>query len=515
MKRYFKTLFFCALLPLIFSACSNLIVSDDKSQNGDQLSSDGKVAVTFGINDGISRSAFPTFETADLTSILINYYQGDSSEGELVGSWDSYADMRKSSFAFKPGSCYFEIYAAIQDNCFYDKKPFTIAEGNNSVNFSPVLLNVEDLQGLQVGMGSVKINLSYPPTNVAVVTGGLYTLDGDPVPGFYDRPLAKKDDGNVSYQKSNVPCGMYLVTFKFYYDTEKTGLMGTYREYAYIAANLTSASNCVLQALEGLYTITLNFNGGALKANQTFTEKYTRHTDDITLPEPIKSGYVFDGWYEKPDFSDARVYGIPSGSTGEKVFYAKWTEADKVTVTFYANGGSITTREQEMSKGTLTALMTAAELGLSAPSGRTFLGWAESATDTEAAYLDGQYVRFSSDNTLSTPCGRLALLTMTKQRTRTRTVCPTTMKLQNILPIPPAPTQTVTAGRTAKKCECTTPTRSRSAPSSLTRQIWKLPLTESPRFTTSTRLRKERPKPNLARKTKERPAALQPQERTR
>lgn len=399
MKRYFKTLFFCALLPLIFSACSNLIVSDDKSQTGGQLSSDGKVAVTFGINDGISRSAFPTFETADLTSILINYYQGDSSEGELVGSWDSYADMRKSSFAFKPGSCYFEIYAAIQDNCFYDKKQFTIAEGNNSVNFSPVLLNVEDLQGLQDGMGSVKINLSYPPTNVALVTGGLYTLDGDPVPGFYDRPLAKKEDGNVSYQKSNVPCGMYLVTFKFYYDTEKTGLMGTYREYAYIAANLTSASNCVLQALEGLYTITLNFNGGALKANQTFTEKYTRHTDGITLPEPIKSGYVFDGWYEKPDFSDARVYGIPSGSTGEKVFYAKWTEADKITVTFYANGGSITTREQEMSKDTLTALMTAAELGLSAPSGRTFLGWAESATDTEAAYLDGQYVRFSSDNT--------------------------------------------------------------------------------------------------------------------
>lgn len=402
MKKYFKALFFCALLPLAFSACSDLVASGGNLQNAvqGQASGDGKAVITFDIGNGIAKSAFPAFKTEDLSSIIIYHYQGESSEGELVGSWDSYAQMQKASFEFKTGSRYFEIYAAIQDSCFYDKKLVNITSGTNSVSFSPVFISFEDWQTLQGGSGSVKINLRYPTANVNLVTGGLYKLDGSPVPGFNDQELTQKDGGNVSYEKTGVPSGTYLVTFNFYADAEKTRLLGTYREYAYIAASLTSVSDCEAAALGGLFAITLNFNDGQLKAGQAAPANYTRRTQDISLPEAVRSGYVFDGWYETSDFSGGRVYGIPSGSAGDKVFYAKWTSSPKVTVTFNANGGSVTTGSQEMPKDALTALKSASELGLSAPTGKIFLGWAESDGAAQAKYSDGQLVKLSEDTTL-------------------------------------------------------------------------------------------------------------------
>jgi uncharacterized repeat protein (TIGR02543 family) len=51
---------------------------------------------------------------------------------------------------------------------------------------------------------------------------------------------------------------------------------------------------------------------------------YTVESETITLAEPTRAGYTFDGWYDDGDFSEG-VTEIPAGSTGTKTFYAKWT----------------------------------------------------------------------------------------------------------------------------------------------------------------------------------------------
>lgn len=53
-------------------------------------------------------------------------------------------------------------------------------------------------------------------------------------------------------------------------------------------------------------------------------ERYTIASMALALPTPIRAGYHFLGWYEVADFSGAPVTAIPSGSIGDRVYYARW-----------------------------------------------------------------------------------------------------------------------------------------------------------------------------------------------
>ena len=47
-------------------------------------------------------------------------------------------------------------------------------------------------------------------------------------------------------------------------------------------------------------------------------------TETITLKDPVKTGYAFDGWYKTEDFTGEAVTEITQGSTGNITLYAKW-----------------------------------------------------------------------------------------------------------------------------------------------------------------------------------------------
>jgi len=70
------------------------------------------------------------------------------------------------------------------------------------------------------------------------------------------------------------------------------------------------------------YTITYNLNGGTASG---LADKYDG-TEDLVLGNPTREGYTFAGWYENEDFSGDVVEKIVKGTTGNKVFYAKWEE---------------------------------------------------------------------------------------------------------------------------------------------------------------------------------------------
>jgi len=67
-------------------------------------------------------------------------------------------------------------------------------------------------------------------------------------------------------------------------------------------------------------------------------------TEEIILPTPYKEGESFAGWFDNVDCIGSRVISIPSGSTGDKVFYAKFGEYIPPCSEVWAMVAGITTK---------------------------------------------------------------------------------------------------------------------------------------------------------------------------
>jgi uncharacterized repeat protein (TIGR02543 family) len=90
------------------------------------------------------------------------------------------------------------------------------------------------------------------------------------------------------------------------------------------ASNLTFTAQWIVQAAS--YTITYDLDGGSVAtANPT---SYTAESADITLNNPIKSGYEFEGWTWDEQAEPQASVTIPSGSTGDRAYTANWTIVD-------------------------------------------------------------------------------------------------------------------------------------------------------------------------------------------
>ena len=130
------------------------------------------------------------------------------------------------------------------------------------------------------------------------------------------------------------------------------------------------------------YTITYNLNGGTNPANAPTSYNVT--SSAITLPTPTKAGYTFAGWCDDSGLTSNCATGrtIPTGSTGNKTFYAKWT-GNTIILDWDENGGS------EIPNGTCTY---GGDLTLPAePSrtGYTFNGWSAGNTIVGGTAIGG------------------------------------------------------------------------------------------------------------------------------
>ena len=124
------------------------------------------------------------------------------------------------------------------------------------------------------------------------------------------------------------------------------------------------------------YTITFNLNGGSLSN----APKEYDGSIDVLLPSPTKEGYDFDGWYETSDFSDSIVSKIEKGATGNKVFYAKWSEIpapETYCITFITNGGILLEYVISYDETQEVVLPTPTKVGY------TFDGWYETSDFTD------------------------------------------------------------------------------------------------------------------------------------
>ena len=144
--------------------------------------------------------------------------------------------------------------------------------------------------------------------------------------------------------------------------------MGTNSEYTLYAIWTTAD-----------YRIDYVLNGGT--NSNSNPAGFDINDNTITLAEPTRNGYTFLGWFSDTNFQTP-CNTIPSGSTGNKTFYASWS-ANENTVHFNANGGSgsiadlkiKTDASAKLTKNTITR------------DGYTFKGWSTIA-DGSVEYAD-------------------------------------------------------------------------------------------------------------------------------
>lgn len=90
-------------------------------------------------------------------------------------------------------------------------------------------------------------------------------------------------------------------------------------------AGTTLKANITLTASWTAKTYSITYYGVDDAENPNDTAKYTIESEALTLADASKDGYTFKGWFTTETFEEGtEVTEIAAGSTGDKVFYAKW-----------------------------------------------------------------------------------------------------------------------------------------------------------------------------------------------
>ena len=99
--------------------------------------------------------------------------------------------------------------------------------------------------------------------------------------------------------------------------------------------------------------------------------------DNITLKDPTKTGYVFDGWYKEDSFT-TKVTNITKGSTGNITLYAKW-DLETYTITYELNGDDVNPAQNAKSNPAKYNIETAVTLADPTRNFYEFAGWFNNA----------------------------------------------------------------------------------------------------------------------------------------
>jgi uncharacterized repeat protein (TIGR02543 family) len=197
-----------------------------------------------------------------------------------------------------------------------------------------------------------------------------YTVTYDPNGGDVTPPSATVDEGS----SVTLPVPSYSgYTFSGWYDediggTRVGGASSSYKP----AGNITLYAQWT-QSSGPQYTVIYDPNGGAI----TLTHATVNAGSSVTLPAPSYSGYTFSGWFDAA--SDGRKVGDALSSyepAANITLYAQWTQSfvTQYTVTYEANGGSVTPPSATVDEGSSVSLPDPSY------SGYTFSGWYDAAS---------------------------------------------------------------------------------------------------------------------------------------
>ena len=253
-------------------------------------------------------------------------------DGSLSGIKSAYDNLSEATIGVEIGKTYeFTLTAKAGGAVWQGTASAKIKAGANTLAFTLALASLGATNTSNTG--SLYVNLRVPNV-VNGVDAKLFNMDGTE---FDDSKIKSKlyfEYGQASYY-TDLPVGNYMLKYELYGDKDKTLKLGEWREYAGIAAEVTSSSTPMIESeddLESIYEINLKPNGGSFVAGMTATGSYTRYSDDIELAGVEKEAFVFKGWNETDSEGNAlvpktKITTVKKGSMGNVYAEAEWTES--------------------------------------------------------------------------------------------------------------------------------------------------------------------------------------------
>ncbi|NCC12124.1 MAG: hypothetical protein EOM32_02005 [Spirochaetia bacterium] len=240
----------------------------------------------------------------------------------------------------------------------YTRAGYSFAGWNTQANGTGT--NYGDKASYSIGAGTVILYAQWTPRS--------YTVTFDEQGGTTPNPTSK----TVAYDSTYGDLAATLrsgYTFTGWYTQMSDG---TKIENATIVSTETDHT-LYAHWTPTSYTITYDLDGGTNAV--TNPPSYTIDTPTLTLAEPTKPNYTFDGWYASSAFSGSPVTSILKGSTGAKAFYAKWTPTS-YTITYYLDGGA----NAALNPGSYTIVTPAITLDDPTKTHYDFWGWYETSS---------------------------------------------------------------------------------------------------------------------------------------
>lgn len=157
-------------------------------------------------------------------------------------------------------------------------------------------------------------------------------------------------------------------------------------------SKVSTASNHTLYArwTPAQYSVTFNANGGSVS---TTSKTVTYGSTYGTLPTPTRTGYTFNGWYTSQSGGGKITASSKVNITSDQTLYAQWT-VNTYTVTFNANGGSVSTSSKSVTYGSKYGTLPTPTRAY-----YTFDGWFTSSSGGNKI-TDTTSVSITSDQTL-------------------------------------------------------------------------------------------------------------------
>jgi uncharacterized repeat protein (TIGR02543 family) len=201
-------------------------------------------------------------------------------------------------------------------------------------------------------------------------------------------PSSKVVTYGASYTLA-VPGARTAYTFGGWYTGEDgTGTQLTYANGASLVPwNIHSDTLVHAKWTANTYTVSYDAAGGTVSPSS----KAVSYGASYTLAVPTRSGYTFGGWWTGEDGTGTQLtntngeslshWAIASNTT----VYAKWIASQYITVTYNANGGTVSPTSSSVVYGTSYTLAVPVRAGYN------FVGWYTEAggTGTQLTYANG------------------------------------------------------------------------------------------------------------------------------
>jgi uncharacterized repeat protein (TIGR02543 family) len=188
--------------------------------------------------------------------------------------------------------------------------------------------------------------------------------------------------------------------FSGVWNTKEDGTGTSYKNGKTVRNLVTEANTTVdLYAIWNpvSYLLVYELNGGT---GSSANPSYYTVESSVTLADPTRKGYSFDGWYEDKDLKTA-ISAISEGSSGSKTLYAKWVPI-QYSLNFDGNGSTAGVMSKETATYGSSCTLTANSFR---KNGYSFASWNTKADGSGTNYPDKASVK----NLSSTEGGSIKL----------------------------------------------------------------------------------------------------------